>query len=308
MSAVTRLVGAAQATLSFGPGYEPQPLNQRACYDSPCGYFVDFSAKTDNGGRRIVNARGERLEASPVATAQRALGWFERAVIGQPGSAAAFVGTASDLRSSASVVGRGRRSALLWFYTTDVAKYRIRAPWLSAMAQAQAASVFVRLHILTGDPEHARWAREAIRPLLDPSIAGGLCVAVGDGVALEEYPSFPHSHVLNGWIYALWGLWDTAHAFDDVAAATVFERSSATLASFLPSYDTGWWSRYSLFPLQTGDLAKPFYHRLHAVQLRVLTEMTGVQSFVEFARRWEAQDTRSGRLRAIWSKAQELRA
>ena len=33
-------------------------------------------------------------------------------------------------------------------------------------------------------------------------------------------------------------------------------------------------------------LASPFYHQLHVVQLRVMSKLTGDQSFAEVAERW----------------------
>ena len=159
--------GAYRAAFSSGPGYEPQPLGRHARDDRVAGYFLDFRAKTLAGSGEVLNARGEALSGSPTATAQRALGWWERHLDREPGALSAFLAEAGRLRASAEP----RREALLWRYATDVPKYGLRPPWCSAMAQGQAASVFVRAHAATGDDAYAEAALAATLPLVAPDLA-----------------------------------------------------------------------------------------------------------------------------------------
>ena len=74
------------------------------------------------------------------------------------------------------------------------------------------------------------------------------------------------------------------------------------LVRTLPQYDTGRWSRYSLYPHPRTDLAKPFYHRLHVTQLTVMHALTGIAEFSEVAQRWRSYDTRWAATTAIASK------
>jgi len=118
---------------------------------------------------------------------------------------------------------------------------------------------------------------------------------------LEEYPGT--SGVLNGWIFSLWGLRDVGLDLGDRRAERLFESSSKALAARLSLYDTGWWSKYSLLE---GDLAKPFYHRLHIVQLRVMSELVYEPAFATAAERWERFDTRLAASRAVAAKAKRV--
>ncbi len=113
---------------------------------------------------------------------------------------------------------------------------------------------------------HASLASGAARTLQPPS---PLVSTTSAGPVLEEAPSSPPSHILNGWIFALWGLriWPWARRRSQPRGCT---GEPVRLRETLPRYDVGWWSRYSLFPHAFTDLAKPFYHRLHADQLEVL--------------------------------------
>jgi hypothetical protein len=71
----------------------------------------------------------------------------------------------------------------------------------------------------------------------------------------------------------------------------------------LPQYDTGWWTKYSLYPSTPADLAKPIYHRFHIDQLHVLATLTDEPAFASTARRWDAYDTPINRARFLAQKA-----
>jgi len=118
----------------------------------------------------------------------------------------------------------------------------------------------------------------------------GLVAMTAEGAVLQEYPSDPPAHVLNGWIWALWGLYDLgAYGEGDAHASAAFERGVDTLVARLPLYETGkGWSRYDLFPHPLTNVASPFYHRLHIEQLRALAQLAPRRELNEFADRWEA--------------------
>lgn len=149
--------------------------------------------------------------------------------------------------------------------------YAIDAPWYSAMAQGLGASLLVRCG--TGDD-----AARAATSLLDPAF--GLVSQTADGPILEEYPAEPRPHVLNGWMWALLGLYDLAHATDGLdddvrgAATEAWEDGVASLVAQLPCYETGrGWSTYDRYPHPIANVASPFYHRLHVDMLRAVARV-----------------------------------
>jgi heparosan-N-sulfate-glucuronate 5-epimerase len=281
-----------QSALSIGPGYEAQPPGAFFDDEAPRGYFIDFRAKTRTAGARSPEG------LLPADLAQLALGWWDCALAGDASAPAGFEAATALLESQ----GRERDGELLWPYAVPVPKYDLEPPWCSALAQGQAASVFVRAHIRTGDERFAVAARQAIAPLL-PESTSGLLAATADGVVPEEAPSNPPSLILNGWIYALWGLWDVAVGLGDRGCHAVFDASGRCLQRSIERYDVGWWSRYSLYPHSLPDLAKPFYHRLHVDQLEVLYRLLGYRELLEAARRWAGYDTVSHRVAALAQKA-----
>ncbi|HWY17287.1 MAG TPA: D-glucuronyl C5-epimerase family protein [Solirubrobacteraceae bacterium] len=144
------------------------------------------------------------------------------------------------------------------------------APWLSAMAQGQGASLLVRLHAHTGQQRFGESAVLALRPFGTPAARGGVQALLGERPFPEEYPTQPPSYVLNGAIFALWGLRDVAIALGEKDARRDFADGAKTLALELHRWDTGRWSLYDLFPHPIPNPASSFYHALHISQLAAM--------------------------------------
>jgi glycosyltransferase involved in cell wall biosynthesis len=288
-----RAAKLAASALSRGPGYEPQPLGRHFDKGRVRGYYLDLRAKTSSATAQAP----ERLV--PAGLAQLALGWWERSLDGEESALEAF-DSACQLLLDRAV---SQDSGLLWPYHMAVPKYGLRPPWFSAMAQGQIASVFVRA--ASYHEEANETALRALRPLLER--AAPFVVDTPAGPVLEEAPTTPPSQVLNGWIYALWGVRDVAVGLGSADAAALFDQSLDSLRAKLEEYDTGWWSRYSLWA-GGRDLAKPFYHRIHIVQLEALHALTGSHEFATVARRWREYDTRAAATRAVLVKGREVLA
>lgn len=121
---------------------------------------------------------------------------------------------------------------------------------------------------------------------LDPSLDGY--------VFFEEYVSTPSNYVLNGYMFALFGLYDWSkveagdHGQD--RAADYFERGIETLTHVLPYYDIGGISSYDLgyITFKAKPKAKHGYHQLHTRQLHVLYNLTGEPKLREYELKWVA--------------------
>jgi heparosan-N-sulfate-glucuronate 5-epimerase len=276
---------------SRGPGYEPQPPGLFFEPDRVRGYFIDYRAKTETRGARTPTS------LLPGDAAQLALGWYERMLLGDALAADLFEQTCELLLAKAENAG----DMLLWPYQLTIRKYGLRGLWYAGMTQSQAASTFTRGYMHTGRPEYARLALQAIEPLLRRD--SRFVTVTPEGPIVEEAEARPPSHILNGWIFALWGLWDVRTAFGDARADDLLNSTIDCLRSKLDEYDLGWWTLYSLFPHSLPDLAQPFYHRLHVHQMEVLYRLTGMAEFGAAARRWASYDSTA----ASWTaRAQKL--
>jgi hypothetical protein len=120
----------------------------------------------------------------------------------------------------------------------------------------------------------------------------------------EEYLVTPPTHILNGFIWAAWGVNDYYLATQDRAARDLFFRAVKTLVHNLNRYDMGFWSLYEQSGTRLPMVASPFYHELHVVQLRVMHRLTGEPMFAQVADRWESYSrSRTNRTRALLYKS-----
>jgi heparosan-N-sulfate-glucuronate 5-epimerase len=169
--------------------------------------------------------------------------------------------------------------------------YSLEAPWYSSLAQGEAASLLVRAAQILGRPDLVELADRVTEPLLRAE--SPLVESTPEGLVLQEYPTDPPAHVLNGWITSLFGLYDVAHAPRDGTATSqrareAFTDGTGTLAARLHLYRTPLrWSRYDLYPHPLPNTASHAYHRLHVAQLRALHSLTGNWALAATADDWE---------------------
>jgi heparosan-N-sulfate-glucuronate 5-epimerase len=280
----------AGVMFSWGPGYEPQPPGLLFESDRVRGYFLDYRSKTATKAARTPKS------LLPVTVAQLALGWHERMLLGEERAASEFERICEVLVAQAEVV----EDLLLWPYELDIPKYGTKGRWYAGMAQGQAASTLTRAYLHTGRTEYQILAQKAIEPIL--RLDSRFVTVTPEGPILEEAEATPPSHILNGWIFALWGLWDLRITAGDQRIDDILNATVDCLRAKLHEYDIGWWTRYSLFPHRLPDLAKPFYHRLHVDQMAVLYRLTGIAEFGAAARRWAAYDSPVARCSALAQK------
>ncbi len=182
--------------------------------------------------------------------------------------------------------------------------YDLPPPWTSAMAQGEGASLLARLHLAGGEERWASAARLALRPMLLPPAEGGALAHLHGGRFVEEYPTSPPSYVLNGAIFAIWGFHDVSEALGDTDAGERFTELAATLVGALGDYDTGYWSRYDLYPHPIANVASSAYHALHINQLTALERQVADPALRETRERWERyMASRTSRWRAFAAKA-----
>src|SRR5215831_9532213 len=181
----------------------------------------------------------------------------------------------------------------------------LRAPWYSGLAQGQGISLLVRAHHDTNDSRYLDVARKAYQSFLHPTAQGGVVFRDEQhNLWIEEYLVDPPTHILNGFIWALWGIHDYFLTTKEKDASDLFARFVNTIALNLERYDLGFWSLYEQSGTRLKMIASPFYHQLHIVQLRILQQMTGNKFFSKVADRWEAYSrSRAKRAAALCYKS-----
>lgn len=306
---VASYLGPGGSQLTFW--HEQPTTNPRASFDELGEYYMTFYEKADyigpfdNEGIPMLDYHGEiGLQYNPIAISQYGLGnhnlWTKD---GQLKRKQRAIAAAEWLLNNMEANWRDRP---MWMHHFDW-EYRdtLRAPWYSGLAQGQGISLLLRIHKTSGEDRYLEGARRAFESLKAPIVEGGAIFVDEHGHRwIEEYIVDPPTHILNGFIWALWGVHDYAVATRDPEARQLFADCQTTLAAHLESYDIGYWSLYEHSGTRLKMIASPFYHRLHIVQLGVLAKMTGNEVFGHFADRWDGY-TRSSlnRKRALVHKA-----
>jgi heparosan-N-sulfate-glucuronate 5-epimerase len=226
----------------------------------------------------------------PVVIMQYALGNFDLALKGDAVAQDAFIRCAHWVQDNA-VEERGGRF-LVWPYSYPLRTPPVRPPWISGMAQGEALSVLVREFLRTGSGQTADVAQRAAKSFLYTVSDGGVITPTGNNsVFVEEYACLPSIHVLNGCLTGLFGLFEYLQVFPDSRLETIFEAGLHGAEKWLPDFDMGFWSRYSLGV--RWHIATVHYHNLHIKQLRYFGRTFGRPAFSDRADRWEAYTRRA---------------
>jgi heparosan-N-sulfate-glucuronate 5-epimerase len=265
------------------------------------GYYIDFRVKAETpswpppwfpwpGFHRYM------------AIAQWGLGCYERYLSGEGDSWLAGAVEAADHLIGQQESSRASEGA--WLEPVRPHTFPVAPPWASAMAQGQCASLLVRVHAETGKDALLEAANRALIPFKRSTAEGGVLARLDGRPFPEEYPTQPPSFVLNGAIFALWGVYDVQIALRSADASDMYRDIVEMLASNLDRWDTGYWSRYDLFPHRLIAVASWFYHYLHIHQLNALHAITRRDEFRSVAERFSSYaSSPTSRARALAHKA-----
>ena len=158
------------------------------------------------------------------------------------------------------------------------------APY-GAMAQGEGASLLLRVFKETQQERFLIAAHSAIDFMLLPLEDGGTTRYDHRGVIFMEYTHRPV--VMNGWIFAWWGLYDYVLVSQDNGRyQEILYLSCQTLEKELHHFARSFWSMYD----EGGRIASPFYHRLHIAQMQAMYQLTQHTVFSDYAQRWTDND------------------
>lgn len=175
-----------------------------------------------------------------------------------------------------------------WVNNYDNKRYNIPAPWCSAMDSGEALSFYLRIYQLTKEEHLLSKAMKIYNFLkIDFSDGGVRRVDENGYVWLEEYPSDPASYVLNGFIYAIFGLYDLYRVTRSKEVKEDIDSYILTLKDNIYRFDSGYWSKYDLLK---KELVRFYYQKnVHVPQLEVLYLLSGEEIFEKYKVKWERQ-------------------
>jgi hypothetical protein len=249
--------------------HQPQSKGRTFIPGKLHGYFndltgkADWEGKVDEYGLPFNTLTSGQIVYFPVVLCQKALGHWDRWLMHKrPVDRQCFLDLAGWLVDKQDSEGGWDT----WSLLSPATKYRY-----SAMTQGEAVSVMVRAHCLTGEAIFKKACGGALALMQKPVGDGGVCCRESTEVFLEEYPGPVRDTVLNGWLFALFGVYDYLLGFPDERIKAFFCASLGSCVRALQTFDAGFWSYYSS---GTKRLASPFYHQLHLGQLEALSQIT----------------------------------
>lgn len=267
-------------------------INLRATYRKPGPYYQLFRYKAyyngpkDDKGIPLLDYHGKiGKQYNPIAIAQYGLGHYNLCEEGSNESCREFIKIADFMLNR---LEKNNRGYYVWFHHFDWEYYgKVKAPWYSGLAQGNGVSLLLRAYYLTKDNKYLLGTERAIESMFAAIQDGGCTYMDVKGYKwIEEIIKNPPTHILNGFLWALFGVYDMYVFTKSESYRKEFSSYVKTIKNNIHIYDAKIWSFYDA----TSDkmLASPFYHRLHIVQLKILYKMTGIPIFKIYADKWYA--------------------
>ena len=275
------LVPIACAWQGQPPVAIPTTVSQPTARSQTDIYFYDMNAElalglTYDADGIVLAPFGSDLEYNAVTISQYALGYYSLwRTTGSLANRTGFLHYADWLVDHQATTG-------LWLYTYQA--WTMKPPWHSALAEGQAMSVLIRAWDITQNEKYLRAATAAMNTFSKAYEDEGVASYEGADTFYEEYdPSFM-PHVLNGFMFALVGLYEYHAAVGDADSGRLWEAGASTLARNLHRWDSGTGTYYNLAspPLVASGL----YAGIHVAELRQMWRLTGNPTFLTWAHRW----------------------
>ena len=257
-------------------------------YYMPFIQKADYPGQYDDKGIPMLDYHGKvGLQYNPIAIAQYGLGNFNLFRRTKDKERyRKFIKIADWLVEKLKA---NNNDIYVWNHHFDW-EYRdiLKAPWYSALSQGQGISVLVRAYKETEDKRYLDSVKRAFVSFEKRVDEGGVTYIDKNGYYwLEEAIVNPPTHILNGFMWALWGIYDYYLLTREESAKKIFEEGIKTLKDNLGKFDIGFWSLYEQSGTKLNMLASKFYHSLHIVQLKVMYNLTRKGFFREYAKKWE---------------------
>lgn len=256
------------------------------------GYFINFSRDADYPGP--FDSQGIPLveyggligtRQNPWAVGHYALANYQRYV--ETGEEAYYK---RFLKCAWWFVKRAEHwsgEGIAWTYDFSLCQPSVNL-MVSCLAQAYGISVLLMAFMLEEGDEFLQIARGAFQTLVRPIQQGGCAEYDEEGnIIFQEDSSLSVPYVLNGWIFALLGVYDYSAVTEESSAWQLWTKGILSLQKYLPLYDCGYFSLYNLDRrTRLRNPASSFYHKVHILQLETLKYLTGEDIFGNYAIRW----------------------
>ena len=244
--------------------------------------LVDYDRRYRDAGIRFRSPQVLGSHYTPVTIAIYAISILQRnPSLASPADANRFFELVDWLVENFTLLND---EAGVWMHNFPVPfEGGLPVPYPSGLAQALGVSLLLRAAQLRPESRYIATAKSAFGAITIDIRDGGVACEDGGFYWIEEWPSEPRSHVLNGFAFALIAIHDFEAFFGNKQTDVLWSRCLETLKANINSYDSGYGSRYDLTRCLVVSDA---YHRLHISLLRVIARLSGDGFFNEVAEKW----------------------
>jgi len=272
-------------------------INELAYRDLPQGLNGDslifdedrFYAPKDEKGLCLLLSKDGKSGYSPLMTFRYLMVLFNNYRISGEKKYFEKTRSISDALMLTAVESNG---ALYFPYTLDLSgskNQHLKAPWYSGMAQGVGLSFYSRIYKITHDAKYLEIARKIFQSFKNirnadkkPWVA---YVDKNHYYWIEEYPAEPEDHTLNGFIYAIFGLYEYYLLDKTEESREILQAALTTVNYYLPLYRRiGGKSFYCLGHRERYGT----YHKVHIKQLKQLFGITNDKYFLSMAGKFQA--------------------
>jgi hypothetical protein len=184
-----------------------------------------------------------------------------------------------------------------WHHNYPVVELGCRPPWRSALTQGLALSLLLRAYHLTESEEVSQVAERVANSMKTPTSEGGFLYIDENGDYWYQEYMGDCGYVLNGFIFAMWGVYDYYLYSNDEGCKTIFARCINTLRKNLRRYD---WrvglAKWTVYDLKDRNPVTLGYQKLHVSLLKDLYMITKEKFLLDYANLWESYITQPNML------------
>lgn len=256
--------------------------------------MVDYNVRYHAAGLPLPKNSEFGLHYTPVTVSILALSLFDRIALESNGSVAKarFFELVEWLVDNLKHISP---TAAVWQHHFSVPfKAGLPAPYSSGIAQALGICVLLRAFEMAGNGRYFDAATRAFASFYVDIEEGGVRSTDNGFIWIEEWPSYPRSHVLNGFMFAILAIHEYGSIFEGPEASELRASVLETLEFHIERYDANYGSRYDLL---RGLVVTESYHKIHIRLLDVIYALSGNNIFFEVARRWEGYISAHGALK-----------
>lgn len=165
-------------------------------------------------------------------------------------------------------------------------QYALPGKWISGMYQGQAMSLYLRAFQYFNNIKYLFDAERLYNSFKYGINEGGFMRRDKHNcIWFEEYPTKQPSFVLNGFIYAMFGILDLYRVTKRDDVKELWDECVHTLEVNLHKYDVWYWSVYDQLKKQ---LVSYYYQKnVHIPLMKIMYALTDKPIFDKYAKKWE---------------------